>query len=48
VCHNMYHLGPEVISHEAKQTLLYAAYLPYAVLRQYSQHRFVWRLLILA
>ncbi|RSL75720.1 hypothetical protein CEP51_010612 [Fusarium floridanum] len=32
VCHNMYHLGPDVISHEAKQTLLYAAYLPYAVL----------------
>ncbi|KAH7171253.1 hypothetical protein EDB81DRAFT_851885 [Dactylonectria macrodidyma] len=32
VCHDMWYLGPEIISHQAKQTLLFGAYLPYAVL----------------
>ncbi|KAL5623654.1 hypothetical protein FOBRF1_002904 [Fusarium oxysporum] len=32
VCNDMWHLGPEVITHEAKQTLLFGAYLPYAVI----------------
>ncbi|CVK90788.1 uncharacterized protein FPRN_07212 [Fusarium proliferatum] len=32
VCNDMWHLGPEAISHEAKQTLLFGAYLPYAVI----------------
>ncbi|KAF4436828.1 hypothetical protein FACUT_6097 [Fusarium acutatum] len=32
VCNDMWHLGPEVIAHEAKQTLLFGAYLPYAVI----------------
>lgn len=34
VCHDMWYLGPEIISAEAKQTLLYAAYLPYFILRK--------------
>ena len=34
VCHDMWYLGPEIVSVEAKQTLLYAAYLPYAILRK--------------
>ncbi|KAH8665466.1 transmembrane protein 6/97 [Ilyonectria robusta] len=32
VCHDMWYLGPEIISAQAKQTLLFGAYLPYAVL----------------
>ncbi|KAF4970225.1 hypothetical protein FSARC_2690 [Fusarium sarcochroum] len=32
VCNDMWHLGPEVITDEAKQMLLYGAYLPYAVI----------------
>lgn len=36
VCHDMWYLGPEIITVEAKQVLLFAAYLPYAVLRESS------------
>ncbi|KAM5367875.1 hypothetical protein ACJZ2D_009786 [Fusarium nematophilum] len=32
VCHDMWHLGVEVISPQAKQSLLFGAYLPYAVI----------------
>ncbi|KAH7163353.1 transmembrane protein 6/97 [Dactylonectria estremocensis] len=32
VCHDMWYLDPEIISYQAKQTLLFGAYLPYAVL----------------
>ncbi|KAJ4266114.1 hypothetical protein NW762_004092 [Fusarium torreyae] len=32
VCNDMWHLGPEVITREAKQILLFGAYLPYAVI----------------
>ncbi|KAJ3550206.1 hypothetical protein NM208_g108 [Fusarium decemcellulare] len=32
VCNDMWHLGPDVISHESKQTLLFGAYLPSASL----------------
>ncbi|KAH7154713.1 transmembrane protein 6/97 [Fusarium sp. MPI-SDFR-AT-0072] len=32
VCHDLWYLGPDTISAQAKQTLLYAAYLPYAIL----------------
>lgn len=34
VCHDMWYLGPEIISAQAKRTLLFGAYLPYAVLRK--------------
>lgn len=37
VCNDMWHLGPDIISPQAKQTLLFAAYLPYAVLRKCFQ-----------
>lgn len=40
VCHDMWHLGPEVIEPAAKQTLLYAAYMPYAVIRKYAHVAF--------
>jgi hypothetical protein len=39
VCYNMWHLGPEIISPQAKQTLLFGAYLPYAVIREYNTAR---------
>ncbi|KAF5007887.1 hypothetical protein FDECE_5802 [Fusarium decemcellulare] len=32
VCNDMWHLGPDVISHRSKQTLLFGAYLPYAII----------------
>ncbi|KAH6871408.1 transmembrane protein 6/97 [Thelonectria olida] len=32
VCYNMWHLGPETITSQAKQTLLFGAYLPYAII----------------
>ena len=38
VCNDMWHLGPEVITPAAKQMLLYAAYMPYAVIRKYVHH----------
>ncbi|KAJ4158463.1 uncharacterized protein LMH87_008987 [Akanthomyces muscarius] len=31
VCHDMWHLGPDTIDASAKQTLLYGAYLPFAI-----------------
>ncbi|KAF4983997.1 hypothetical protein FZEAL_702 [Fusarium zealandicum] len=40
VCHDMWYLGPELISHESKQTLLFGAYLPYAIIRC---KRFLWQ-----
>lgn len=35
VCHDMWHLGPEIIEPQAKRILLYLAYMPYAVIREY-------------
>ncbi|KAM0563075.1 hypothetical protein ACHAPJ_001921 [Fusarium lateritium] len=45
VCNDMWHLGPEVITHEAKQTLLFGAYLPYAVIPVFMSLDMQWRLL---
>lgn len=33
VCNDLWHLGPDAITPDAKQTLLYSAYLPYAIFR---------------
>ncbi|OAR00400.1 hypothetical protein LLEC1_01363 [Akanthomyces lecanii] len=33
VCHDMWHLGPDAVDPAAKQTLLYGAYLPFAIFR---------------
>ena len=40
VCHDMWHLGPDIMEPAAKQTLLYTAYMPYAVIRKFSHLSF--------
>ncbi len=39
VCHDMWHLGPDTIDASAKQTLLYGAYLPFAIFRMSEKNR---------